>query len=62
LPALCRRMIFLTGDTWSPETRRFVEQCGQPWLRKPCSIAEVRTAMTQVLLAPVHDDAPEEPG
>jgi CheY-like chemotaxis protein len=60
LPALCQRMIFLTGDTLSPETMRFVGQCGQPWIPKPCSIAEVRTAMAQVLPASVQD-APEEP-
>ena len=30
LPALCQRMIFLTGDTLSPDSMRFVEQCGQP--------------------------------
>jgi CheY-like chemotaxis protein len=60
-PALCQRMIFLTGDTLSPDSLRFVEQCGQPWIPKPCSIAEVRTAIAQVLPAPVPD-APEEPG
>jgi CheY-like chemotaxis protein len=60
-PALCQRMIFLTGDTLSPETMRFVGQCGQPWIPKPCGIAEVRTVMAQVLLTPVQD-APEEQG
>jgi CheY-like chemotaxis protein len=61
LPALCQRMIFLTGDTLSPDSMRFVEQCGQPWIPKPCSIAEVRTAMAQVLHAPVQD-APDAQG
>jgi signal transduction histidine kinase len=61
LPAFCQRMIFLTGDTLSPDSRRFVEQCGQPWIPKPCGIAEVRTAMAQILPALVQD-APEEPG
>jgi CheY-like chemotaxis protein len=61
LPALCQRMIFLTGDTLSSDSLRFVEQCGQPWLPKPCGIAEVRTAMAQILPALVHD-APAEPG
>ena len=60
-PALCQRMIFLTGDTWSPDSMRFVEQCGQPWIPKPCSIAEVRTAMAQVLPASMPD-APEAQG
>src|SRR5215831_14426990 len=49
LPALCPRMIFLTGDTLSSDSMRFVEQCGQPWIQKPCSLAEIRTAMAQVL-------------
>jgi CheY-like chemotaxis protein len=61
LPALCQRMIFLTGDTLSPESMLFVEQCGLPWIPKPCGIAEVRTAMAQVLPAPVQD-APAEHG
>jgi CheY-like chemotaxis protein len=61
LPALCQRMIFLTGDTLSPDSMRFVEQCGLPWIQKPCSIAEVRTAMAQVPPAPVPD-APEAQG
>jgi two-component system NtrC family sensor kinase len=55
LPALCQRMIFLTGDTLSPDSMRFVEQCGQPWLPKPCSIDEIRIVMAQVLHAPVQD-------
>jgi CheY-like chemotaxis protein len=61
LPTLCQRMIFLTGDTLSPDSMRFVEQCGQPWLPKPCGTDEIRTVMAQVLPAPVHE-APEEPG
>ena len=47
--------------TLRPDSMRFVAPCGQPWIPKPCGIAEVRTAMAQVLPAPVHD-APEEPG
>jgi hypothetical protein len=35
LPALCQRMIFLTGDTLSPDSMRFVEQCGHPGFRNP---------------------------
>ena len=54
-PTLCQRMIFLTGDTLSPDSMRFVEQCGQPWLPKPCSIDEIRIVMAQVLHAPVQD-------
>jgi CheY-like chemotaxis protein len=61
LPALCQRMIFLTGDTLGVESQAFLQQCGQPWIPKPCSIDEIRTAMAQVLPTPMHD-APEEHG
>src|SRR4029450_13123840 len=37
LPALCQRMIFLTGDTLSPDSLRFVEQCGLPWVHEACT-------------------------
>jgi CheY-like chemotaxis protein len=59
LPALCQRIIFLTGDTLGVESQAFLQQCGQPWLPKPCGIAEVRTAMAQVLPASVHDTPAE---
>jgi CheY-like chemotaxis protein len=58
-PALCQRLIFLTGDTLEVDSQAFLEQCGLPWIQKPCSIAEVRTAMAQVLPASVQD-APAE--
>jgi CheY-like chemotaxis protein len=60
-PALCQRIIFLTGDTLGVESQAFLAQCGQPWLLKPCRVAEVRTAMAQILPAPVQD-APEDQG
>ena len=60
-PSLCQRIIFLTGDTLGLESQVFLERCGQPWILKPCGIAEVRTAMTQLLHAPMKD-APEEQG
>jgi CheY-like chemotaxis protein len=55
LPALCQRIIFLTGDTLSPDSMRFVEQCGLPWIAKPCRIEEIRAAIARVLSVPVHD-------
>ena len=48
-PALRSRVIFLTGDTLRPESLRFLEQCGQPWLAKPCTIAAVRCVIAHVL-------------
>ena len=47
--SLCHRVIFLTGDTLSVDSMAFVHQSGRPWLPKPCSAAELRSAITQVL-------------
>ena len=41
-PALCQRMIFLTGDTLGGASTAFLTQCSQPCLYKPCTAAEVR--------------------
>ncbi len=48
-PALCSRVIFLTGDILRDTTTAFLQQCGQPWLYKPCEAAAIRQAITQVL-------------
>jgi CheY-like chemotaxis protein len=48
-PHLCSRVIFLTGDTMGTESLAFLETCGQPWLPKPCSAAQVREVIQQVL-------------
>ena len=42
-------VIFLTGDTLGAASAAFLEQCGRPWLHKPCTAAEVRNAIQQVL-------------
>ena len=46
---LCQRVIFLTGDTLGVASAAFLEQCGRPWLHKPCTAAEVRNAIQQML-------------
>ncbi len=48
-PALRSRVIFLTGDTLRADSLTFLEQCGQPWLSKPCTFAAIRHAITHVL-------------
>ena len=48
-PALCPRVIFLTGDTLHGASLAFLVACGQPWLKKPCSAAAVREAVQQRL-------------
>ncbi len=50
-PALRQRVIFLTGDPESEASRRFLMQCGRPWLPKPCPIATIRRAIQHVLQA-----------
>jgi DNA-binding response OmpR family regulator len=48
-PALCQRVIFLTGESSAAESRAFLTQCGQPWLTKPYAIAALRRTIQQVL-------------
>jgi CheY-like chemotaxis protein len=56
-PALRQRVIFLTGDPGSAASRRFLTQCGRPWLRKPSPIATIRRAIQDVLQAFPHAEA-----
>ena len=62
-PALCQRVIFLTGVSDEAPNQAFLAQCGQPWLRKPYPIAALRSAMQQLLgaraPAPLADTAGE---
>jgi CheY-like chemotaxis protein len=51
LPHLSRRVIFLTGDTLSPEIREFLEKAGGLRLDKPFRAAEVRRVVQQALQA-----------
>ena len=46
---LRQRVIFLTGDILGGGSTAFLEQCGQPWLHKPCNAAKVRSAIQQIL-------------
>jgi signal transduction histidine kinase/CheY-like chemotaxis protein len=41
-PDLCRRVVFLTGDTMSPTTRGFLQDLGSPYLTKPFTINDLR--------------------
>jgi CheY-like chemotaxis protein len=47
--SLRNRVLFLTGDTLGAESTAFLEQCGQPWVYKPCNAADIRTAIRQML-------------
>jgi len=48
---LLARMIFLTGDVWSPEARDFFEQVDCLRLIKPLRAREVRQLIQQMLAA-----------
>ena len=46
---LTRRMLFVTGDVMSPDTRRFLEECRLTYLEKPFGIAEFHGAIRAIL-------------
>jgi len=48
-PHLRQRIIFLTGDTLSPETQAFLEEVGAPCLSKPFRATEARRIVHQAL-------------
>ena len=48
-PVLLRRVIFLTGDTLSPERRTFLEQTAAPIVSKPFAVEEIRRAVQRIL-------------
>jgi CheY-like chemotaxis protein len=50
-PQLCKRFIFLTGDTLNPDTYALSVQHGVPQLFKPYTAAELRRVIRQVLQA-----------
>ena len=51
-PELTRRMVFVTGDVVSTETRRFLDETCLRYLEKPFTIAEFQRAVQGVLAAP----------
>jgi CheY-like chemotaxis protein len=44
-PELTRRIVFVTGDVVSPETRRFLDETCVPYLEKPFTIDEFQTVV-----------------
>jgi signal transduction histidine kinase/CheY-like chemotaxis protein len=53
-PELARRMIFMTGGTFTPKARSFLANIESPSLTKPFALAEVDAAIAKVLA-----DAPD---
>jgi signal transduction histidine kinase len=48
-PELCKRFVFMTGDVISDGVQKFLSNRKKACLSKPFSLAEFRTAITQVL-------------
>ena len=48
-PVLAPRVLFMTGDILSAEIERFISTAGRPVLTKPVTVAQVRTAVQEVL-------------
>jgi two-component system NtrC family sensor kinase len=46
-PRAAERIIFATGDTVRGDTLQFLEGLGRPYLRKPFTLAELRSALGQ---------------
>jgi DNA-binding response OmpR family regulator len=51
-PELARRMVFVTGDIMSSETRRFLDETCLRYLEKPFTIAEFQAVVRGVLGEP----------
>lgn len=49
-PALCQRLIFVTGDVLDAEKRGFLESTGVPVLAKPFDVVQARRLVHRVLL------------
>ena len=48
-PQQARRIIFITGDTVSPDTRAFLQRVSNPVLAKPFKIGPLRDAIESVM-------------
>ena len=48
-PALARRVVFVTGDVVSPETRSFLDETGLAYLEKPFPVTDFQSAVRRTL-------------
>ena len=46
---MASRVIFMTGDTMSPEAQKFLEEAGRPVLRKPFTVDMIQKEIAVVL-------------
>lgn len=50
-PAMARRILYTTGDSFDPETRAFLEQGNLPHLGKPFDLKKLKGALQNLLMA-----------
>jgi signal transduction histidine kinase len=50
-PQLAARVMFMTGDTMSPETEKFLQETGCPVLSKPLAIDQISRMVAAILAA-----------
>ena len=50
-PTFASRMVFVTGDTMSPENEGFLREAGRPVLTKPMTVEQIQRVVDEVLLA-----------
>ncbi|HEY91368.1 MAG TPA: response regulator [Dehalococcoidia bacterium] len=48
-PMLAERVVFMTGDTLSPKTEKFLSEASRPYLPKPFTPAELRRMVFKIL-------------
>lgn len=58
-PRLAKSFLFITGDTFSTETNRFLKETEAVYLGKPCTFEEVESAVKQVLRRSAGESAAE---
>ena len=61
-PELTRRMVFVTGDIMSPETRRFLDETCLRYLEKPFTIGDFQAVVHGVLEEASAPEPPSGPG
>ena len=48
-PVLAERVVFMTGDTLSPKTEKFLSEANRPYLPKPFTPVELRLMVFKIL-------------
>ena len=48
-PSLTRRVVFITGDMMSADTKRFLTESGVPYITKPFDTRKLKKELNRVL-------------